>query len=428
MFLAEKSNQKIQLAARKHEVNLEDISREASDKKLELIESDLDRKIEALKSGFKTEEDIIEVANNKFIQIELEKQKQIINNTKLSDEEREKLLKESTKRLELIVVAGSIDSLNSQIDNAEEYIEFLKANNQDIGEEEKKLSELKKKLAEQEAQFKIKSSDKSTEKEISNLEKLQGVYNDFSQPILDIISGLEERKIQQINSEGQAEQDKFDRVLENEKLSESEREQIEARKAKSQEATDKKIAKIKKKQATREKAAALIQIAISTAVAAVKSLETTPLPAGAIPLALTIAAGVAQAAAVAAQPIPEFAEGTSYAPKGLAWVGDGGQSEIIKDSQGNLSVTPDTPTLTKLKGGEEIFPSFDDFFKNSNDDMIRSLMYANVNKQQENKINEELISKGITKAINKGFKEASVNTTVINKSNSEYTQINLNRY
>lgn len=71
----------------------------------------------------------------------------------------------------------------------------------------------------------------------------------------------------------------------------------------------KKEAEIKKKQFQANKKAQLIDIAINTAAAIVKTLATLGIPAGIAGAAIAAALGLAQAAVVSAQPTPKFRRG-----------------------------------------------------------------------------------------------------------------------
>ena len=107
---------------------------------------------------------------------------------------------------------------------------------------------------------------------------------------------------------------------------------------------------IKKKQAQADKAEAIFQIALNTAVNVVK--------AGLKPwqVALMIALGVAQTAMVLARPLPEFAKGTDNAPEGNAIVGERGR-ELIWDKKSNtMRVSPDKASMTYLSKGSIVIP------------------------------------------------------------------------
>jgi TP901 family phage tail tape measure protein len=108
--------------------------------------------------------------------------------------------------------------------------------------------------------------------------------------------------------------------------------------------------KIKIEQAKADKREALFQIAIQTAVNLVRVAWQPWLVAGVALL------GAAQAAIVAARPLPEFYKGTDNAPEGHAWVGERGR-ELVKDGKtGKVSVTPDKPTIAYLTKGSVVIP------------------------------------------------------------------------
>jgi hypothetical protein len=100
----------------------------------------------------------------------------------------------------------------------------------------------------------------------------------------------------------------------------------------SQEAKNKALEKqrneIALKQAKMEKARALFDIAIKTAVAIISQLVATPLPYGAPFVAAVGVAGLAQAAAIASRPLPQFSEGgytgkgRKYDPAGIVHKGE----------------------------------------------------------------------------------------------------------
>lgn len=69
---------------------------------------------------------------------------------------------------------------------------------------------------------------------------------------------------------------------------------------------------------------------------------------GAVNVALSLAVAAMQAAAVAAQPLPAYKDGTKDHKGGLAIVGDGGKSELIQHPDGSLYKTPNIPTLVDL--------------------------------------------------------------------------------
>lgn len=81
-------------------------------------------------------------------------------------------------------------------------------------------------------------------------------------------------------------------------------------------------------------------------------------PDGGLTMALiaegaVVAAYIAQIAAISAA--PAYEKGIGSHPGGLAWVGDGGVSELVKIGS-NYFMTPDKPTLTNLPAGSSVTP------------------------------------------------------------------------
>lgn len=107
------------------------------------------------------------------------------------------------------------------------------------------------------------------------------------------------------------------------------------------------------KQARQEKANAIFSAIVNTAVAV--SAALSQIGRGGLVLAgIAGALGAAQIAAIAAQPIPQFAKGTKgkkKAPAGFAWVGEEGP-ELMQMKGGEKVITAhDSEKLMKLLGG-----------------------------------------------------------------------------
>lgn len=96
-----------------------------------------------------------------------------------------------------------------------------------------------------------------------------------------------------------------------------------------------------------EKAAAIMEATVAVA-AQVASNISMPWVAAAIG-----AAGAAQIAMIASQPIPQYYKGTKSSEEGLAWTGERGQ-EMIITPDGKLALTPNKATLMYLEKGTEV--------------------------------------------------------------------------
>ncbi len=135
-------------------------------------------------------------------------------------------------------------------------------------------------------------------------------------------------------------------------------------------------AEIKRKEFEANKAAAISQAIISTANAVINVLATPMLPpVVSIPLSIAVGAiGAAQIAAIAAEPIPEFAAGGDFSP-GLALVGERGPEVVEFGQSGRVFNADDTRKM--LSGGNSITNNF-----NINQDIDMELAMRKLGQQQ----------------------------------------------
>lgn len=137
---------------------------------------------------------------------------------------------------------------------------------------------------------------------------------DFAGTIADGVSGVYANSLrQQENDLRVSLQAQFDQLTEQKAKGFLSEEAYQLAKLNLEKKSDREIAEIKRKQAIADKAAALIQIAINTAIAASKAASQTGVGA-ALAVPLVIAGGAAQAAVVASQPIPSFYAGGNTGP------------------------------------------------------------------------------------------------------------------
>jgi tape measure domain-containing protein len=164
--------------------------------------------------------------------------------------------------------------------------------------------------------------------------------------------------------------------------------------------------RIKTERAKKERQNTLVQIAVDTARGAILAYlsqlipgDPTSIPRAFGAAAITTGFGLAQAALVASQPIPEFAEGTKapLAKDTLAIVGDGGRKEAITENGKLVGVTPDKPTLMNLKKGQEVQKDAHSWIDNavyrmnmeSNGEMLSSVMMDNIMHDEMKKMRAE---------------------------------------
>ncbi|MGC6429846.1 MAG: hypothetical protein ACON5F_02275 [Jejuia sp.] len=213
----------------------------------------------------------------------------------------------------------------------------------------------------------------------------------------DIMQSTFSANIERIDEEIARNDEKYNRLLENELLSDQQRKKLEAKQKLDREALEKKKRKEKQKQAIAEKASAAVNVAIQTALGVISALAQVPkfdFGISASALAASIGAiGAVQLAAVLAQPIPKYAQGTENHPGGWALVGEGLENrkyvpEWVKEPNKKPYLV-DRPTLLDLPKRSKVIPtnSLEDY-----DDMMRASILASVHinnqrlKEHESKV------------------------------------------
>lgn len=222
--------------------------------------------------------------------------------------------------------------------------------NERVGDEEEKEAEKREQIAKKEAELKKQLlqevfnlasalSDAQLEKELDRLDKLSEENQQWKE---DEIARIERLAEQGVISEEHADADI---------------QAIEDQAAVREEEIEKKRVEAERKNAIFEKAQAVAQAAINTALAITAALTSPFTSAAMIPL--IAATGAAQIATILATPLPEYAKGTQDHPGGLAMVGDGGRAEMVVFPDGSVWRTPATDTLVNLPEHTKVLPDYD---------------------------------------------------------------------
>lgn len=223
------------------------------------------------------------------------------------------------------------------------------------------LAEGMKVIAEDLAKAQEKIRDKEL-KDIAQFEKVKfELAKSFGIAAFDFLSALTDSKLENQQAQANEELTILDkrqaRELDNASLTADQRLAIEDRFAAQrliiEERSQEESLKLRRQAARIEKASALFSIALDTAKGVLK-YGSNPITASLVPFIIGL--GLAQAAVVAATPIPQFAKGTDSSPAGAAWVGEKG-SELMIDSSGNIGLSPDKATLMNLNKGTQIIPA-----------------------------------------------------------------------
>lgn len=251
--------------------------------------------------------------------------------------------------------------LLAELDYANQYLAALKLLGFDVVDQEAKVAELRKKIAENETKTKQDNATKQIAIEEQKAEKLkelaktgvelisaavEGTFDQRKNQIQDEIDALDKKKqkdIEVANATIQNEQDRAAAIATINARSQAQKEQLELRQR-----------KVDQDRARFERLKAIADIIQNTAIAI--TAQTKGLPATAPLIALIGAIGAAQIATVLARPIPKYATGTDDHIGGPAIVGDGGKSELAVTPDGRIIKTPNVPTLMDLPAHTVVLP------------------------------------------------------------------------
>lgn len=264
-------------------------------------------------------------------------------------------------------------------------------------------------------------SNAFTEQRIQDLEKEQETLDDAHERDMERLNESTERSIEEASLSTLTAEEKAERVEGINKSAALQEKLLSDEKVKREDHIEKEKRKAQRKQAVVDKAAALSNIAINTAIGYTKALAQGGAVLG-IPLAnLVLALGVAQAATVLATPLPAYAEGGVHDKDGKMLINDhkSGRQEYI-NRNGNILTTTKKNAVVDGKKGDVIYKDYQSMANDLGYDVdlesakrgvIGSSNMFNPSKLvivQDNKDIKESIAKGIQK----GFKNGVVNNII----------------
>lgn len=282
----------------------------------------------------------------------------------LRDQLENKLLtsEEYAKKVEEVESKYGIKKAENAVENAEKELAKLKAMGADTLAAEEKL------VAAQMALDDAKTANfvQNREKEEAAQQKLNEKLSELGQELFNTSQALANAsfatRIQNIDATAKKDEQEKENELARAGNNQALIDQINAKYDAKEKHRDAQRRKIEIEQAKFAKTAALFQIAINTAQAISKIWAEVPkADFGISTIALTaVAAGVglAQAAAIAAQPLPKYWRGRETGPAEWAIVGDQGM-EAIQYPSGETFLTPDKPTITFLPARARVIPNKD---------------------------------------------------------------------
>jgi tape measure domain-containing protein len=364
------------------------IKEEASNKIIDIEKktSEEVKKINEFDEGYyndkiKREISEIEIANNEKLAKEEKRFQDELALGYDSDKAKEDAAKTHERNLFNIKKEGliaitklQIANLNAEIDayeiKAKEDGKITQKESDFILAKRKEVSDLSVRLIQVEGEkFKENETDKGkTAKE--QAEEILQISSEALGHLADLSNAFSEAKIQKIDEEIDKNNEYYDKQIELAGDDARQKDLLTQEKEKKNAELEKKKRKEQEKQAKFEKAVAIAQIAIQTALSVVKASPAIP---------LMIMAGVAGAIALAtaiATPIPKYKDGRKGGKKEIAMINDGGVTEVVERKSGEVQMYSGKNRIVQLFEGDTVHKSVDDYAK-----LQRSAMMASIDMQ-----------------------------------------------
>jgi hypothetical protein len=279
----------------------------------------------------------------------------------LRDQLEEKLITSEEYALKVQDVESkyTIKRSENALKLAQQELEKIKEKGGDTLAAEEKLTEAQIALDDAKTANFIANRDKEKEAQQKLNEKLSELGQELFNTAKAFSDASFTSQIQNIDEQARKDEEEKQRELARAGNNQALIDQINTKYDEKEKQRDAQRRKIEIEQAKFAKTAAIFQIAINTAQAIAKIWAEVPkVDFGVSTIALTaIAAGIglAQAAAIAAQPLPKYWRGRTGGPAEFAWVGEYG-TEAIQQPSGETYLTPGKPTVTFLPRGASVIP------------------------------------------------------------------------
>lgn len=232
-----------------------------------------------------------------------------------------------------------------ELEQQQEALSKLKFGDADYLETKRNILELEKELIKNKTDFEISEDERAARKKHDLQQSVFNYTEEIGNALLDITSSFRAGEEEELQKQY-------------EKDTENAGNNAEAKK-KIEEDYQKKSNALKRKQAIFDKAQALFNIGIQTAMAVISATSLPPIGLGpvlGIPFAIKAAvSGAIQAAVVLAKPIPKYKGGRKGGKAEFAVVNDGRGPEAITDKKGNIRFAGrGEETVTYLNDGDNV--------------------------------------------------------------------------
>lgn len=169
---------------------------------------------------------------------------------------------------------------------------------------------------------------------------------DAQQRLLDSINQRKDAEIDAINLTMQSDEKKHNQIRALNAQTAQQEKQIQAE-----------MRRLKREQAQADRVAGVLNVVLNTSIAVARALKDYAWPYSLIPAGIVAGMGAAQIAAIYAQPLPQYAEGTEDHPGGHALVGEAGKEAIMEPGKDPYIV--DKPTVLNLRRHARVIPEKD---------------------------------------------------------------------
>lgn len=379
------------------------------------IESQSDSEQESLtlfdEKKFKKQLDAAAKARETALNNELTAENNRFNALSELERKREQATGAHEKKIAEIKKKHAKEALNVQLLAIEELLKASNLSTEQRAEYERQLSKIKLEISQV-------TTEGIVENEKVSAEQILDISGQLSSALGNLANAIFDGKIQKIDEEITKNEEYYNRQLELAGEDEVQKDLIRKEAKKKEDALNAKKRKEQRKQAVLNKAMAVVDAGIATALGIMQAYAQMGPIGGSVGAALVGALGAINIAAILAKPIPKYAKGTDFHPGGLATVGEERPEVISEPNKAPYIVSKET-TLD-LPRGTKVVKSLEDYKKLINASSMRGLDSEN---RKLNEYQAKLLfthnndNQNIEDAIEKGFKKAKINIINQQKGN-----------
>jgi len=321
-------------------------------------------------------------------------------------EEHERRIWEIKKDFAKKQLQIQIDALQRELDddNNKFYFQQMSADKR-LGIEQK-LNQAKADLGNLGVEDYKGSSEKKAQIEQEFADRVEEIGQNLNSALGSLANALFDAKIQNIDAEIQKNNDFYANQMALAGDDQRKKDALQKEQQKKNDVLEKKKREEQHKQAVFNKAMAIAQATIGAALAVIRGFADS----GYVGAILAGVIGAIEIAAIIATPIPKYRTGRKGGPDELAYINDGGVTEVVSDPDGsNPRMTPKKNALVRLLEGDVVHQSTDHYKKFMRDRFMSKLAMEN---HQMNQYQTAIAADGYSKDI---LDEMKRNTRAIEK-------------